>query len=49
MKKLLRGALHVTVSAANLRAPVKSTKPIQIELEEVNVFSFAKRLVAQNR
>jgi len=48
-EKLLRGALHVTVSAANLRAPVKSTKSIQLELEEVNVFSFAKRLVAQIR
>lgn len=46
-EKNLRGALQVTVSAANLRAPVKSTKSIQIEIEEVHIFAIAKNLIAQ--
>ena len=42
----LRGAIHVTVSAANLREPVRKTQSIQVVIEEVDAFIKARKLIS---
>ena len=41
----LRGAIHVTVSAANLREPVRKTQSVQVGIEEVDAFTEARKLI----
>jgi len=40
-----RGGLNVTISAANLREPVRKTQGIQVIIEEVDAFEAARSLI----